>query len=309
MRMSYMYYLLKESLADLDEVVVSDGKRGNTPFKRINNYSILIEVLDTLHSLNICDDTINDIMTHLTLINKLNSEHAEINYTDGTAIENDIKEIKHDISTIITFLENSGVGKERAGFDVKMPPTHDFNEFVGYLNDFQKLVLACPYLRIENEKVTIECTDIGSIWVCFGVTAGATVFFSNLSKIIDQAVKIKSHVITYQQQKEQLRMMKQKNDVTDKIIEVYNAYTELLLNQSADELEELIGKTKDGAEREQVRKAVQSLGEMMAKGMEIHASIDTPSEIKDLFPTSNGLESLPTPIKLLSNQNKTEDTD
>ena len=97
-------------------------------------------------------------------------------------------------------------------------------------------------------------------------------------------------------------MMKQKSDVADKIIDGFDMYKELLVEQCVDELEEAIGKTKDGAEKEQVRQAVQSLGEMMAKGMEIYASIDAPTEVKDLFPTSDEIKSLGESMKLLPHE-------
>lgn len=202
-----------------------------------------------------------------------------------------------------------GFDEDSVGFDVKLPPTNDFDNFTEYINDFQKFVLSCPYLRNDNEKITLKKVDVGSIWICFsviGVGVAGTVLLSNLGKIVDQAIKIKSHILSCKQQEAQLRAMNQKNEVLDKVLEGFDSYKKTLIQQCTDELKSSIGNVANGEEEEQVRKTLNTLGTLMSKGMEIYASIDTPDEVKDLFPTSDEIKSLNEPIKMLIEESKTE---
>lgn len=117
-----------------------------------------------------------------------------------------------------------------------------------------------------------------------------TVILSNLAKTIDKATKIKSHIITCNQQKEILRSMNQKNGVMDKVVEGFEEYGKTLLQECTDELKSEIGELKDGHEEEQVRKTLYALGNLMTKGMEVYASIDSPTEIKELLPISDEIK-------------------
>ena len=300
MRLSYMYHILIDAYNDLTNVEFKRAQYGKEYYKIINNYLLMCAVLKRLKAVDMFIEEINTINDNSFLVRPTSSGEYRINDGQGDIIERNINKIIRDLDFITDFLEKVGVGNEYVGFDVKIPQTDDFNEFAGYINDFQKLVLSCPCLQNKDEKITLKSADLGSIWLCFAVAGAGIVTLTNLTKLIDKAIKIKSHIITCKQQKAQLIAMNQKNELAEEYMGIYYAYKDALINQCADELEEETGQKYDGEDKERLRKSIEVLGELMSKGLELYASIDTPKEIKDLFPTNDELTKLPEQIKLLS---------
>lgn len=312
--MSYMYYLMKNNyynIANIKRQTINskDPQGYATQYGNVSGWLVGKQSLHNLRAIKCFTENIDELF-QLVPQELLEQDSFKLNTNTFQSFSSIIDDIIHQIRAIVNFCESSGFNEKQNGFDVKMPPTKDFNEFAEQVNGFQKLVLACPYLQDGDEKITLQKVDIGSVWICFAIacTAGmtATVILSNLSKLVDKAVKIKSHILTCKQQEEQLRATNQKNEVMEMVINGFKEYRKTLLDQCTNELEDEIGQLENGEQREQVKKSINALGELMSKGMEIYASIDAPDEIKDLFPTSDEIKSLNEPIKLLTEETKTE---
>lgn len=316
MRLTYMYYLLKNNYNVLANINAETKYEHVNGTKRIVSYTIndwetIVQSFNNVNMIDSYKGIITDIYETVAFA-KQPKDHIGLTPDMYQQFMTKLHDLTRKIEGVLHFFDGLNMGEHQNGFDVKMPPTKDFAEFSEQISDFQKLVLNCPYLRDGNEKVSLQRVDIGSIWICFAIvgtgTALATTILSNLGKIVDKAVKIKSHILTCKQQEEILRSMKQKNDVIDSVINGFKAAREELLQNCVDQLkDEIKGKElKNGEEEEQVKKAIDTLGELMSKGMEIYASIEAPNEVKDLFPTSDEIKSLNEPIKLLTEEAETK---
>lgn len=306
MRMKYMYYLLKNNYEVLDGLVLETELCyvGKDSYQRgvVNNWLSTKAALGNISVIPSLKESCQEILNIVDEFN-LKGNNFNISYPLYEQVLSNYETLLIQIEGIISFFEDAGFSENEKGFDVKFPSTKDFSEFSKYMDDFQKFILTCPYLRNDGETVTMHSTDIGSVWVCFAITGAGLTLLHNLSKIIDKAVKIKSHILTCQQQQEILRSAKLKNDVAQKIIEGLDMYQDLLIKSCADELKEEIDMPLNGEDEERVRKCLLAMGEMMSKGMEIYASIESPQEVKNLFPENETLQSLPNSPQLLENSN------
>ena len=81
-----------------------------------------------------------------------------------------------------------------------------------------------------------------------------------------------------------------------------------MLDECIEELRREIPDVELNKEDEQrVKYSIETISKLMEKGMEIYASIDAPTEVRDLFPASEELSFLPQPKKLLMDSNETEE--
>lgn len=97
-----------------------------------------------------------------------------------------------------------------------------------------------------------------------------------------------------------------KNEITEETVGVFKQMKQKLLDDSVSDLVSELGELKDGEERGKVEKTLEKMVVLMDKGVEIYSSIETPNEVKALFPTNEDNPILPDNIvKLLG---KKEDT-
>ena len=116
---------------------------------------------------------------------------------------------------------------------------------------------------------------------------------NNLAAILNKAIGLKTSKNVFKMQEEMLKSMKQKNEVADETIEAFKKMKEITYNNCVKELEEEIGELKDGEEEGRVSRTLELLGDLVEKGVEIYSSIETPKEIKVLFPFSDNQPELP----------------
>lgn len=313
MRMNEMYYKVKEWLNKLNDTTVQSYRAKNTrgfddTFYRITSWNTTAKVLDEITGFF---DNESDIFSYADTIRKnvtksFDSQES-IEISDSTLISSNLSKLRVALNSIVTFCEQFGFSETPFGFDVKMPPTKDFSEFADYIKQINYVLSMCPCLNETDEKIELKKTDSGSIWFEFVIIATtSSVLLHNLAKLVDHAVKIKSHIVTVKQQEESLRAMKVKNDMIESVVESYNrVLPELIKNETQSLISEL-GNTYDGEEVTKTEKSIEILSNLMSKGLEIYASIDAPKETKDLFPTSEEIKALPGVPKLIENKTETE---
>lgn len=307
MRMSYMYYLLKKSLTALQSIdIETKAPKGGTKFTYFKNFQVLNKTINDLYGTGLWTERLEPIRKYFKFV----TPRAVLTTSeeDGQAISNTIRYLIDHIGTMVDFLGKCGFDAQQLGFDVKMPPTDDFSEFVKNIDMFQKVLNQCPYLTIDGESVKIQSVDTGSIWLKFAVVATSTsLILSNLATIVDKCVKIQSHYITIQQQEEMLHRMQLKNDTLSVVVDANKQCYNWMVDNAATELEQEIPNVElSNEDKERVKMSIDNLVKLIDKGMEIYASIDAPEEVKDLFPTSDEIKSLSEPLKQLSESNDEE---
>ena len=209
------------------------------------------------------------------------------------------------METVIDMYETINPKKvidEDYGFDIKMPEFDDLGEFSKCMEDLDFVMKQCPYLNDKDGQIKYGSIDVGSTWLTFIIVGvGATTIMTNLAKIVDAAIKIKSHITTVKMQEEALRSV----EIRAEVLDAYKKANRVLTQKSVAELEQELGELKDGEEKDKAGKALEKLGYWMDKGMQIYSAIDAPAEIKDVFPTQQETNFLSDDlIKLLENKEK-----
>ena len=76
------------------------------------------------------------------------------------------------------------------------------------------------------------------------------------------------------------------------------------MSEITSSLENEISPLEDGDQRGRLEKSLEKLCNLLDKGVEIYASIDSPNDVQVLFPTLNEQERLPeTILKYLEDKN------
>ena len=213
------------------------------------------------------------------------------------------------METVIDMYETINPKKvidEDYGFDIKMPEFDDLGEFSKCMEDLDFVMKQCPYLNDKDGQIKYGSIDVGSTWLTFIIVGvGATTVMTNLAKIVDIAIKIKSHITTVKMQEEALRSVEIRDEIAAEVLDAYKKANRILTQNSVSELERELGELKDGEEKDKAGKTLEKLGYWMDKGMQIYSSIDAPVEIKDVFPLQQETNFLSDDlIKLLENKEK-----
>ena len=304
MRMKYMYYLLKESLPALESLgVVREGYTagGQHSYRgQVTNWIDAKKALTDISKIPYFNDFCMSILENSEMRIGLNS------FVISDSLCNDLepkyKKFLTEVKGIIGFYESAGFNNTEQGFDIKMPPTDDFGEFAKNIDLLNKALSQCPYLNQESERIILKKTDVGSIWFELGIAVtGTSVILFNLSKIVDMCVKIKSHYVTVKQQEEQYRVAQIKDELLETVVKANKQLIETITNNCIEELKKEIPETPlDNDAETRLKYSLEILTSLMDKGMEIYASIDSPQEVKDLFPTSDEMMFMPHPKRMLT---------
>ncbi len=306
MRIKYVYYILKRNLTSLENFQLTNEqyKVGHLTNSRgkVSNWKTLRLALFEIKNIPMFSDFCSMILENPYFANE--KDVFYIPYETYQEVQINYKNFMIQVNTIITFCDSVGFSENKCGFDVKMPPTDDFDDFSKNIELFNKALNQCPFLCVENEKIKLEKTDIGSIWFEFFIIAtGSSIILANLAKIVDKCIKIMSHYKTLKIQEELYQKAKLGTEQMKNLVECNAKIMETLTDECIKELKEEIPNIEikdDGNER--IRYTLDSLVKLMDKGMEIYASIDASQDVKDLFPTSDDLIFLPKPQKLLENK-------
>lgn len=306
MRMTYMYYLIKKNYEILKDVDfnIENEKDFDGSLYACGKFYNWLKIRPSLVELSTVDSFSEEIQYMIFFMDE--KSRRKDGGTYYSLEEDEYRQIKPLFSSlieklhgVIQFCEANGFNAEQKGFDIKIPQTTDFYEYSEYINTLKKVFQQCPYLNVENEKISLQSTDIGSIWLKFAIIAtGSSIVLSNLAAIVDKCVKIKSHILSCKQQEEQLKCMHIKNellkDITDKYKAAFKEDYEFIIQSDSELLQEELGQGRKLSfeDFEKLKMSLKNISELMSKGMEIYASIDTPDEIKDVFPTSNNVYKL-----------------
>lgn len=303
MRMKYMYFLLKENYEALEEFKIESEQYriGATSHNRgiVANWIPARSALLNVSAIPTVKEMCYSILDNIYFAQEKDS--FAIPYDVYQELAPKYKLFLIQVKAIISFYEDAGFESVEQGFDIKMPPTDDFDEFSKNIENLNKAINQCPYLKVDDETIKLKKTDIGSIWFEFIVIATTgSVFLTNLAKLVDKCIKIKSHYNTVKQQEEECRKLKLKNDIIESLKNSYEEMSKAVIDNCIEELKQEIPDVKLGNEEVgKVKYSLETISKLMEKGLEIYASVDAPQEIKDLFPTSDEMLSLPIPQKLI----------
>lgn len=309
MRLYNIYYVCASCFPLLEKVKTSEIKNGSTVTGwRIEEWQDCKIALNELYKISCLREYVEN--TYKTLNNIESAQSAPgVSIETGRSFMNELKNLRQSVKTIISLYESMDIGESQIGIDVKIPKCKSLKEYMDYLKEIDFVFTQCPYLLLTNEEIKFNNVDVGSQWLSFVViTAGTFGILNNIAKLVDKAISIKSHLLTLKQQEEMLETMKLKNEATEETIDVFKKMKRITMEGYVKDLEADIGKLNDGEERGKVEKTLEKLVVLIDKGVEIYSSIETPNEVKALFPMNEDNPILPDNIvKLLEQKGKIEE--
>ena len=287
MRLYGMYYTCKKYIEYVKDMKVYAKNTGGNTSWSINSWKEKSIVLNELGKMNPLRTYARKLYETVPIVYR---DRDEFDITD-TVKDNFVtaREILViAMETIIDMYESINPNKminEEYGFDIKMPEFYDLGEFAKCIEDLNFIIKQCPYLNDKDGQIKYGTIDVGSTWLTFAIGgAAATTIISNLAKIVDNAIKMKSHITTVKMQEEALRTLEVKDEIAAEVLEAYKKANRVLTQNAVTELERELGELNDGEERDKVGKTLEKLAFWMDKGMQIYSAIDAPTEIKDVFP-------------------------
>lgn len=302
MRLYNIFYVCKLCLPSIRAVTWENTK----PYiYLVKNWGDCKKSLDSLKKIECFEKKVERLYSILDDF-QLKKEVARLSSEDLPNFEKALLDISVSVEMMIDLCDMLEMGKADSGIDVKIPKCDSLKEYMGYLKEIDFMFTQCPYLLHDKEEIKFNNVDVGSHWISFvvlGITGGFYIL-NNLAKIVQKAVAIKSNILVYRQQEEMLKEMQMKNEVLEETVETFKMFKQTLLDSSVSELEDDIGELQDGEERDKVKKTLEDMVVLMDKGVEIYSSIETPKEIKVLFPFEKDTAILPDNITKLLEEKK-----
>ena len=306
MRLYNIYYTCKSIISDLEKLHYGESPTGAL---RLTSWESYKQALITLFSFDFIKE---DAKATYNVLNPIDLEQSQplIGHKTYSKLVEKNKILLTKIKAVIDLYESLKDGTSQPGIDIKIPPCESLEDYISILKDINFIFTQCPYLISEKEEIKYKGTDVGSDWITFAIVASSTVssgfiILNNLASLINKAIALKSNKKILDMQDEFLKTMKTKNEVTQETLDVFRKMKNITLSQYVEELEEEISELQNGEEKGKVSKSLEKLSVLIDKGLEIHTSIETPKEIKVLFPFVEKQQTLSDGIlKYLEDKNK-----
>lgn len=294
MKLYNTYYTCKLSLNGLKEIKDESLKDGT---KRLKNWYIGKQSLETLFSIDFIKEDAKKLYEVLSPID-IEKQNPVIGTNTFNEFASIYKKLTSKLEGVVDLYESMRDGVSHPGIDIKIPQCKDLKEYINILRDIDFILTQCPYLRNDNEELQYRGTDVGSDWITFsvitsGIVSISFIILNNFAALINKAISIKSNKAVLDMQDEMLETMKSKNEITQETIDVFKTMKALTYQKYVDELKNELGEVENGEEEGKVSKSLEKLTNLIDKGVEIYSSIETPKEIKVLFPFSDKQNILP----------------
>lgn len=288
MRLYNIFYLCEAYYHGLLLVKAELVESSNGSYYELSNWSECKKSLEELSKIECLAKYAKAIYESLSPLERdkekpnVAPEKYEIFYTH-------LDRLRCAVETLRTLNASLKMGEAQSGIDVKIPKCDSLDEYMWYLKEINFIFTQCPYLLCKDETVKFNTVDVGSQWLSFVVevtvtAAGVFYIFNNLAKLVERAVAIKSDFLLLEQLEEDLKSRQLKNEVTEETMDVFKKFKQDLMDECIDGMEHEIEIKTEPEERARAEKSVEKMVFLIDKGVEIYSSIETPNEIKKLFP-------------------------
>lgn len=285
MKLYNAYYICKNSIQILQNFQVEERRlpNKNDITYALKNWEEIVKSLEVISGIDYLEKSVDQV--YLSVPPLLRTRNAPVvSASVKNEVVNHIEILRCKVQVIIDLYETIDEKEKKLGVDIKIPKCDSLDEYIECLKDINFVFTQCPYLINKESGLEFRGTDVGSIWLTFAIIGTGTLILKNIAKLIDSAVKIKSHLTTYKQQEEMLTAMRQKNEIGDEIIKVFEKMKSQCLQECAESVEADLGELKDGEEQGKLKKSLEKLAILLDKGVQIYSSIEAPKEIQALFP-------------------------
>lgn len=293
MKFYNIYYTCKIALKGLEDIG-GENVSGGT---RLNGWNTTKQALESLFTIDFIKSDAEKLYNILSPIDR-EAQRPVIGTNTFNTFSPRYNKLIAKLESVVDLYESMRDGISQPGIDIKIPKCKDLKGYIDILRDIDFILTQCPYLQDDEEKLQYNGTDVGSDWVSFAVITGSIatssfIILNNFAALISKAISIKSNKTVLDMQDEMLKTMQSKNEVTQETIDAFKTMKTLTYQKYVDELKDELGPVENGEEEGKVSKSLEKLSNIIDKGVEIYSSIETPKEIKVLFPFSENQDMLP----------------
>lgn len=285
MRLQEMYHLINKSLENwvTPEFNLIDREKSYRQYVCSNQMVVLLE-LETLRFLPVAKQVMHTLSSEYhfssTIIQSYSKKQVE-------EIRSLVKKIQLDLETIMAVFIELHAEENSTGFDVKLPPDIVLSDLSSCTKDLDTIFSKCPILRLESGEIRLRGVDVGSAWLTFSlIGAGAAVaiaILKNLAALVDSALVLRSHLITFKQQVEALKKAENSTEMLESLTAAHKIVLDQLRTETVEKLAASHG-ILDNEDKKRLDYSLKLLSEWMGRGLEIYSAIDAPSEVKAVFP-------------------------
>lgn len=315
MRLYSIYFLCKTYREKIYKCDIVERTTNNGAIIEWRDWSEYQKIIAILLKVNCLKEGVESIYEEIPVLER-EKDIPVISRRTWDRIHSRQSQLSSQMGIIINLYESMGLKEESdvEGIDVKIPKCDSFEEYINLLKDIQFVFEYCPFLKAEDTSIEFDCVDVGSQWLSFIITAGASsaavaYIFGNLAQMLDKAIQLRSHMKSLKEQEETARRRKLSNDFLETLVNGHKVLMEHYVAESIEKIEEQSPENKitDNEERTKAEKSLEKITELMEKGVEIYTSIDTDKDIQLLFPPLEKQEALSDDlIKLLEDKNTEE---
>lgn len=307
MRLYTIYKICKENIEEICNCETHLRYEQKDFTLSVQGWIAAKQALENVYAIDAFKEIAQELYNAVPIMYKELNEWEVVSKCDRNFSSN-LLTLKNEMQGIIKVYESFGYSNNMLGIDVKMP-TDDFSDFVNNMKSLEYILYQCPLLNVDDAEIEFSNVDVGSTWFNFILKgSGANFLAQQIAKLVDQALAIKSHWVAIKQQEEMLHTMELKNEMLESVKTTFDIMREAVMKNSLDELKSEDATYKNGEERDKTKVALEKMVDLLDKGMEIYASIDTPSEVQVLFPQMQGQSVLEgKTLKLLPSQEDNEE--
>lgn len=300
MKLYNVYRICKQNIDFFDIVSITEKEEMNASHTRqitiytLNNWLELKQIFDTLSKVPVLKNYVNECVQSIPdFVRNEESPRIVSNIYNNFMSKESV--LYNRMQAIIELYESMDIENEENGIDIKLPLCKDFKNYISYLKDIDFIFSQCPFLQCDDEILKFTSVDVGSNWLKFTIvaTASTCIILKSVASLVDKAMILQSHYITIQQQEETLKSMKDKNELLKDEIEIFKIIKKAYMDEAISSLEKDYGKLKDPEEQDKARRSLEKLMNLLEKGTEFYATLDSPKEIQALFPQIEDNLSLP----------------
>lgn len=314
MRLYNIYYLCKMSIdgiknLDYDRNSYANGRYDYT----LVGWQKAVQSYDIIRKISFLNNEVKQILDYVPAY-----VHSDLRPKVSEGVIGNLRraniQLIAKLDVIIELYESLDNGDAQEGLDVKIPKCDSFKEYIQYMKDIDFIFSQCPFISQTDEEIVFNTVDVGSMWLSFFIKAqaGKHLILSTIAKLSEVAIKIKSNYKVTKMQDEWLETMRQKNDVGQEVIDVFKQMKQKMLDDAVSELEGECGISLENDEdRDRARRSIDKMAMLIDKGVEIYSAIETPQEIKVMFPFSENAPLLPEGLQKLieaKEENNGDDT-
>lgn len=206
--------------------------------------------------------------------------------------------LKTAAEIIIKLYDSLEVGEASSGLDIRIPQCSSLADHISILKDIDFILTQCPYVTKSDERISFKSIDIGSQWLTFMIDGTVAAGFGwallqMIASLVNKAIELRSRLTMCKMQELFYEEEKERRKISQDTIKDLRKYRKAILDEAVKEIEGEYGVLSDGEEQGKMEACLEKMAMLIDKGVEVYASIDTPRDMRALFPMAENNAILP----------------